>query len=97
MQRDKIYEAAKDKIYEVASDLYFYFIDHLNIRDKCVMEVDDYTENTDLGREIYYMIEDTLIKNFFKPNKKIEWSLLGNADISKLIKAYIKAHNKRIH
>ena len=36
-----------DKIYEVASDLYFYFIDLYG-----AIENDDYSENTELGREL---------------------------------------------
>ena len=53
----------KDKIYAVASDLYFYFIDLHGVREQCVIENDDYSENTDLGRELYYQIEDELINN----------------------------------
>ena len=53
----------KDKIYEVASELYFYLIDLHGIREQCVIEHDDYSENTDLGRELYYQIEDELINN----------------------------------
>ena len=57
-----------DKIYEVASDLYFYFIDLYGVRDYHVIEYKDYSENTDLGRDLYYQIEDELIKNV-KPTK----------------------------
>ena len=53
----------KDKIYAVASDLYFYFIDLHGVREQCVIENDDYSENTDFGRELYYQIEDELINN----------------------------------
>jgi len=52
-----------DKIYEVASDLYFYFIDLYGAREQCVIENDDYSENTELGTELYYQIEDELINN----------------------------------
>ncbi len=52
-----------DKIYEVASELYFYFIDLYGAREQCVIENDDYSENTELGRELYYQIEDELINN----------------------------------
>ena len=52
-----------DKIYEVASDLYFYFIDLYGVRDYHVIEHKDYSENTDLGRDLYYQIEDELINN----------------------------------
>jgi hypothetical protein len=87
----------KDKIYEVASDLYFYFIDYLDIRDKCVIDMDDYSENTDLGREIYYMIEDTIIENVQKPQTE-DWSLLNEKDIRKRIKDYVKHYmKKRLH
>ena len=57
-----------DKIHEVASDLYFYFIDLYGVRDHHVIEHKDYSENTDLGRDLYYQIEDELIKNK-KPTK----------------------------
>jgi hypothetical protein len=86
-----------DRVYELASDLYFYFIDYLDIRDKCVIDMDDYSENTDLGREIYYMIEDTIIENVQKPQTK-DWSLLGEKDIRKRIKDHVKHYmKKRLH
>lgn len=56
-------ERLNEEICELASEVYFYFIDKLEIRDKCIVDLDDYTENTDLGREIYYQIEDMLMKN----------------------------------
>jgi len=43
--------------------LYFYFIDLYGAREQCVIENDDYSENTELGRELYYQIEDELINN----------------------------------
>ena len=52
-----------DKLYAVASELYFYFIDLYGAREQCVIENDDYSENTELGKEIYYQIEDELINN----------------------------------
>ena len=52
-----------DKVYEVASDLYFYFIDLYGAREQCVIENDVYSENTELGTELYYQIEDELINN----------------------------------
>jgi len=63
----------KDKIYAVASDLYFYFIDLHGVREQCVIENDDYSENTDLGRELYYQIEDELnitsnYNNYYRSN-----------------------------
>ena len=65
-QKEKVMQ--NDKIYEVASDLYFYFIDLYGVRDYHVIEHKDYSENTDLGRDLYYQIEDELIKNV-KPTK----------------------------
>ena len=81
-------------VYELASQLYFYFIDYLNIRDRCVIENDDYSENTDLGREIYYMIEEEIIRNMMKPHTK-DWRLLGEMDIKERIKEYIKEYNRK--
>ena len=62
----KIEERLNEEICKLASEVYFYFIKRLEIEDKCVVDVDDYTENTDLGREIYYRIEDILMKNMRK-------------------------------
>jgi hypothetical protein len=50
-----------EKICELASELYFYLIEFHGIRDKCVIENEDYSENTDFGRELYYQIEDKLM------------------------------------
>jgi hypothetical protein len=55
-------DVLNEMVLELASDLYFYFINRFEIKEKCVVEKDDYTENTDLGREIYYLIEDTIFK-----------------------------------
>jgi len=52
-----------DKIYELASELYFYFIDLYGVRDHYVIDHKDYSENTDMGRDLYYQIEDELINN----------------------------------
>lgn len=57
----------KEKVYELASELYFYFIDFYGVRDQCVIENKDYSENTDLGRELYYQIEDKIINSIRKP------------------------------
>jgi len=59
-----------DKIYSLASELYFYFINLYNFRKQCVVENDDYSENTDIGRELYYQIEDELIKRKKKYESK---------------------------
>jgi len=52
-----------DKVYELASELYFYFIDLYGVRDHYVIDHKDYSENTDMGRDLYYQIEDELINN----------------------------------
>jgi hypothetical protein len=54
-------------VHELASELYFYFIEFHGIRDKCVIEKEDYSENTDFGRELYYQIEDKLMNIIRKP------------------------------
>ena len=56
-----------ENAYELASELYFYFIDFYGIRDKCVIENKDYSENTDFGRELYYQIEDKILNSMRKP------------------------------
>jgi hypothetical protein len=56
----------KENVYETASELYFYFIDFYGIRDKCIIENKDYSENTDFGRELYYQIEDKIISSIRK-------------------------------
>jgi len=50
-----------EKVCKLASELYFYFIEFYGIRNKCVIENKDYSENTDFGRELYYQIEDKLM------------------------------------
>jgi hypothetical protein len=85
-----------EMICELASDIYFYFIHRLDIRDKCVVDVDDYSENTDLGREIYYMIEDTIMESIKKPEKPNEkWNLFGNKDLMKEIEEYVMSKDKK--
>jgi len=82
-------------VYELANELYLYFIDYLNIKDKCLVKVNDkYSENTDLGREIYYMVEEEIIRNMMKPHTK-DWSLLGEMDIKERIKEYVKEYNRK--
>ena len=82
------------KVYELAEELYFYFIEYLDITAKCVVQIDDkYTENTDLGREIYHMIEDEIMRNMLQP-KTNDWKLLGEKDIKKRILKYVKHYNQ---
>jgi len=57
-----------EKVCKLASELYFYFIEFYGIRDKCVIENKDCSENTDFGRELYYQIEDKLMN--IKINRK---------------------------
>ena len=88
-------EYLDEMIYELASDIYFYFINRLDVRDKCIVDVDDYTENTDLGREIYYMIEDTIMKSIKKPeNPNEKWNLFDNRNLMKEIKEYVISKDK---
>jgi hypothetical protein len=53
-----------DEVYDIANDVYFEVIRYLGVYDKCVENDPDTdgTKNTDYGRELYYLIEDT-IKN----------------------------------
>lgn len=95
----KINERLDEKICELANDVYFYFINKLDIKDKCVIEVDDYTENTDLGREIYYCIEDILMENMKKPPVK-NWSMFGDVDMLTEIKEFVERwenNKKKLH
>ena len=95
----KIEERLNEEICKLASEVYFYFINRLEIEDKCVVNVDDYTENTDLGREIYYRIEDILFENMKKPPTK-NWSMFGDVDLFAEIKELVKRwenNKKRLH
>ena len=95
----KIKERLAEEISKLASEVYFYFINKLEIKDKCVVQVDDYTENTDLGREIYYSIEDLLFENMQKPYTE-NWSMFGDVDLLTEIKEHVKRwekHKKRLH
>ena len=96
---EKINKRLNEEICKLASQVYFYFINRLDIKDKCVVEVDDYTENTDLGREIYYRIEDILFENFKKPPTK-NWSMFGDVDLFTEIKEHVKrweTNKNRLH
>jgi uncharacterized protein YjgD (DUF1641 family) len=82
-------------VYALANELYVYFIEYLGIKDKCITKVNGvYDENTDLGKEIYDMIEEEIIRNMMKPHTK-DWSLLGKIDIKDRIKEYIKEYNRK--
>jgi hypothetical protein len=58
-----------DDVYDVANDVYFEVIRYLSVYDKCVENDPDTngTKNTEYGRELYYLIEDT-IKETLKIN-----------------------------
>ena len=51
-----------DDVYSVANDVYFEAIRYLGVYDKCVEDDPDTngTRNTEYGRELYYLIEDTI-------------------------------------
>jgi hypothetical protein len=66
LKQKRINKMIKENVYETASELYFYFIDFYGIRDKCIIENKDYSENTDFGRELYYQIEDKIISSIRK-------------------------------
>ena len=80
-------------VYELAHDLYLYFINYLDIKDKCIIEKEDYSESTDLGREIYEMIEEEIIRNIIQSTTK-DWNLIGEKDIKKRILKHVKEYNK---
>ena len=51
-----------DQVCEIANRVYFDVIDHLDMENMCV-EFDKDTEgtqNTEYGRELYYLIEDAV-------------------------------------
>jgi|TARA_A100001515_G_scaffold34898_1_gene27223 hypothetical protein len=49
-----------DQKSEIAENIYFKVIDHLGITDECIKTNGDSTENTDKGRELYYVIEESI-------------------------------------
>jgi hypothetical protein len=50
-------------IFDLADAVYWRVIDHLGIEDKCVEDNpdDDGTQNTEFGRELYFLIEETIL------------------------------------
>jgi len=89
----KIKERLSEEISKLANEVYVYFINKLEIKDKCIVQVDDYTENTDLGREIYYSIQDLLFENMHKPYDE-NWSMFGDVDLLTEIKEQVKRWEK---
>lgn len=49
-----------DQKSEIAENIYFKLIDYLGITDECIKRNGDSTENTDKGRELYYLIEESI-------------------------------------
>ncbi len=94
-----IKDLLEEEIYRLSSDIYFYFINKFEIKERCIVETDDYTENTDLGREIYYLIEDTIFKSMNDPNHNMkDWDLFNNVDIKDRIKSIVSEYDKkRLH
>jgi hypothetical protein len=82
------------KTYRLINELYFYFIDHLNIRDICLFEKEDYSEHTDVGRELYRIIEKEVLKHYGKVTKN-DLNYIKNQDVKKLILHFSKTINKR--
>ena len=51
-----------DDVYSVANDVYFEVIRYLGVYDNCVEDDPNTngTRNTEYGRDLYYLIEDTI-------------------------------------
>ena len=51
-----------DDVYSIANDVYFEVIRYLGVYDECVVDDEDTggTKNTEYGRDLYYLIEDTI-------------------------------------
>ena len=51
-----------DNVYDIANDVYFEVIRYLGVYDECVENDPDTngTRNTEYGRELYYLIEETI-------------------------------------
>jgi len=89
----------KDKTYELINELYFYFIDYLNIRNICLFEKDDYSEHTDIehtdiGRELYRIIEKEVLRHYNKVTKD-DLNDIKKINVKKLISYFSKTINKR--
>ena len=49
---------------ELSSQFYFNIVHSLGIEDECIRQIDNGTENTEKGRNLYYAIEDFLENTF---------------------------------
>lgn len=76
------------------AQIYEYMLLKLNIKDLCVIDKKDYMENTELGEQIYEIIENMVIKNL-KQDPINRWKLSDNYDIKDQINQCIKEYKKR--
>jgi hypothetical protein len=76
------------------AQIYEYMLLKLNIKDLCVIDKKDYMENTELGEQIYEIIENMVIKNL-KQDPINRWKLYNNYDIKDQINQCIKEYKKR--
>jgi len=76
------------------AQIYEYMLLKLDIKDLCVIDKKDYMENTELGEQIYEIIENMVIKNL-KQDPINRWKLSDNYDIKDQINQCIKEYKKR--
>lgn len=76
------------------AQIYEYMLFKLDIKDLCVIDKKDYMENTELGEQIYEIIENMVIKNL-KQDPINRWKLSDNYDIKDQINQCIKEYKKR--
>ena len=76
------------------AQIYEYMLLKLDIKDLCVIDKKDYIENTELGEQIYEIIENMVIKNL-KQDPINRWKLSDNYDIKDQINQCIKEYKKR--
>lgn len=50
----------KEALHSKADDIYFAIIEYLGIEDKCIRDTEDGTEDTEYGRELFFIIDDKL-------------------------------------
>ena len=75
------------------AQIYEYMLLKLNIKDLCVIDKKDYMENTELGEEIYQIIEDMVIRNM-KLDSRNRFQFDANWDIHDKIKKCVKKYKK---
>ena len=89
----KLIKAHQD-IQILIAQIYEYMLLKLDIKDLCVINKKDYMENTELGEQIYEIIENMVIKNL-KQDPINRWKLSDNYDIKDQINQCIKEYKKR--